>query len=248
MISTTRQIVLDTETTGINKLGEHYKGHRIIEIGAVEIINRRLTGRHYHVYIKPNRPVDPEAYRVHGISDQFLINQATFDQIAHEFLEFIRNSELIIHNAMFDIGFIDHEFGMLKKAIPKTETFCKITDSLMMARRLFPGKRNTLDALCSRYEIDSSQRTLHGALLDAGILAKIYLAMTSGQTSINFQTEDGTNKINSSKELKPIIRPEVMMKVIYATDEELSAHETHLNLIEQKGGSCIWRTTRDGGQ
>lgn len=243
MISTTtRQIILDTETTGMNKLGVHYEGHRIIEIGAVEVINRRLTGRHYHVYVKPDRLVDPEAYSVHGISDEFLADKPSFDQIADKFLDFIRGSELVIHNAAFDIGFIDHEFRLLQQSIPKTETFCTITDSLLIARRLFPGKRNNLDALCNRYEIDNSKRTLHGALLDAEILAEIYLAMTGGQTSITFQMEGDTQQISSVQDIQRIVRPAMAMKVVYASDKELAAHEAHLDLVAQKGGSCLWRT------
>ncbi|CAI2108792.1 DNA polymerase III subunit epsilon [Serratia fonticola] len=242
MISTpTRQIVLDTETTGMNKLGVHYEGHRIIEIGAVEVINRRLTGRHFHVYIKPDRLVDPEAYGVHGISDEFLADKPTFDQIAAEFIDFIRGGELVIHNAAFDIGFMDHEFRMLQRDIPKTETFCTITDSLLMARRLFPGKRNNLDALCNRYEIDNTKRTLHGALLDAEILAEVYLAMTGGQTSMAFQMEGDTQQTDSAQDIQRIQRPATAMKVIYASDAELQAHESRLDLVQKKGGSCLWR-------
>ncbi|ALX93658.1 MULTISPECIES: DNA polymerase III subunit epsilon [Serratia] len=242
MISTpTRQIVLDTETTGMNKLGVHYEGHRIIEIGAVEVINRRLTGRHFHVYVKPDRLVDPEAYGVHGISDEFLADKPTFDQIAAEFIDFIRGGELVIHNAAFDIGFMDHEFRMLQRDIPKTETFCTITDSLLMARRLFPGKRNNLDALCNRYEIDNTKRTLHGALLDAEILAEVYLAMTGGQTSMAFQMEGDTQQTDSAQDIQRIQRPATAMKVIYASDAELQAHESRLDLVQKKGGSCLWR-------
>ncbi|RLM03548.1 DNA polymerase III subunit epsilon [Gibbsiella quercinecans] len=242
MISTpTRQIVLDTETTGMNKLGVHYEGHRIIEIGAVEVINRRLTGRHYHVYIRPDRRVDPEAYNVHGISDEFLADKPTFAQVADEFLAFIRGGELVIHNATFDIGFMDYEFRMLKRDIPKTETFCTITDSLLMARRLFPGKRNNLDALCNRYEIDNSKRTLHGALLDAEILAEVYLAMTGGQTSMAFQMEGDTQQANASQDIQRIARPASAMKVVYASDDDLAAHEARLDLVVKKGGSCLWR-------
>lgn len=244
MISTipTRQIVLDTETTGMNKLGVHYEGHRIIEIGAVEVINRRLTGRHYHVYVKPDRLVDPEAYCIHGISDEFLADKPPFNQIADEFLDFIRGGELVIHNAAFDIGFMDHEFRMMQRGVPKTDTFCTITDSLLMARRLFPGKRNNLDALCSRYEIDNSKRTLHGALLDAEILAEVYLAMTGGQTSMAFQMEGDTQQSDSSQAIQRIVRPVTAMKVVYASDEEVMAHETRLDLVANKGGSCLWRT------
>ncbi|EHD20468.1 MULTISPECIES: DNA polymerase III subunit epsilon [Brenneria] len=238
----TRQIVLDTETTGMNKLGVHYEGHKIIEIGAVEVINRRLTGRHFHVYIKPDRLVDPEAYNVHGISDEFLADRPTYAEIADDFLDFIRGAELVIHNAMFDIGFMDYEFRMLNREIPKTETFCKITDSLLMARKIFPGKRNNLDALCDRYQIDNSKRTLHGALLDAEILAEVYLAMTGGQTSLAFSMEGETQRQeNESESIQRIVRPASAMKVLYANDEELLAHEKRLDLIAKKGGSCLWR-------
>nr|WP_249337136.1 DNA polymerase III subunit epsilon [Serratia plymuthica] len=225
----------------MNKLGVHYEGHRIIEIGAVEVINRRLTGRHYHVYVKPDRLVDPEAYGVHGISDEFLADKPTFDQIADEFIDFIRGGELVIHNASFDVGFMDHEFRMLQKGLPKTDTFCTITDSLLMARRLFPGKRNNLDALCGRYEIDNSKRTLHGALLDAEILAEVYLAMTGGQTSMAFQMEGDTQHNDSTQDIQRIVRPATAMKVVYASDAEVVAHEARLDLVAKKGGSCLWR-------
>ncbi len=185
----TRQIVLDTETTGMNQIGAHYEGHKIIEIGAVEVINRRLTGNNFHVYLKPDRLVDPEAFGVHGIADEFLMDKPTFADVADEFMEYIRGAELVIHNASFDIGFMDYEFKKLNRGIEKTETFCKVTDSLALARKMFPGKRNSLDALCSRYEIDNSKRTLHGALLDAQILADVYLMMTGGQTSMAFSME-----------------------------------------------------------
>ncbi|PWC14604.1 DNA polymerase III subunit epsilon [Brenneria roseae subsp. roseae] len=238
----TRQIVLDTETTGMNKLGVHYEGHKIIEIGAVEVINRRLTGRHFHVYIKPDRLVDPEAYNVHGISDEFLADKPTYADVVDDFLDFIRGAELVIHNAMFDIGFMDYEFRMLNRDIPKTETFCKITDSLLMARKIFPGKRNSLDALCDRYQIDNSKRTLHGALLDAEILAEVYLAMTGGQTSLAFSMEgEAQRQENESETIQRITRPASALKVLYANEEELFTHEKRLDLIAKKGGSCLWR-------
>lgn len=185
-----RQIVLDTETTGMNMVGVHYEGHRIIEIGAVEVINRRLTGNNFHVYLKPDRLVDPEAFGVHGISDEFLLDKPEFSQVADEFLDYIRGAELVIHNASFDIGFMDYEFEKLNRGLAKTETFCEITDSLLMARKMFPGKRNSLDALCSRYDIDNTKRTLHGALLDAEILSDVFLAMTGGQTSLTFSSDN----------------------------------------------------------
>lgn len=238
----TRQIVLDTETTGMNRLGVHYEGHKIIEIGAVEVINRRLTGRHYHVYIKPDRLVDPEAFMVHGISDEFLQDKPAYAEIAEEFIEFISGAELVIHNATFDIGFMDYEFRMLNRDIPKTETFCKITDSLMVARKLFPGKRNSLDALCDRYQIDNSKRTLHGALLDAEILADVYLAMTGGQTSLAFAMESDTQQVSTESEsVQRIARQASTLPIIYASPDELAAHETRLDLIAKKWGSCLWR-------
>ncbi|MBS0970687.1 DNA polymerase III subunit epsilon [Chimaeribacter arupi] len=237
----TRQIVMDTETTGMNKLGVHYEGHRIIEIGAVEVINRRLTGRNFHVYVKPDRLVDPEAYGVHGISDEFLADKPTFADVAEEFLEFIRGGELVIHNASFDIGFMDYEFGMLNRGIPKTDTFCTITDSLLMARKLFPGKRNNLDALCDRYQIDNTKRTLHGALLDSEILAEVYLAMTGGQTSLSFSLESDRQQQNQEQGIQRIARPSSGLKVVYASDDEVATHESRLDLVMKKGGSCLWR-------
>ncbi|WP_434523913.1 DNA polymerase III subunit epsilon [Photorhabdus asymbiotica] len=242
----TRQVVLDTETTGMNKLGVHYEGHKIIEIGAVEVVNRRLTGRHFHIYVKPDRLVDPEAFEVHGISDEFLQDKPLFADIADEFIEFIRGAELIIHNAPFDIGFMDYEFGKLNRDIPPTTDFCKVTDSLQLARALFPGKRNNLDALCDRYDIDNSQRTLHGALLDAEILADVYLIMTGGQTALAFSMEGEVSGSANVSEVQRITRPQTALKVIYATGEELAAHESRLDLVEKKGGSCLWRT--DSGQ
>lgn len=236
-----RQIVLDTETTGMNMVGVHYEGHRIIEIGAVEVINRRLTGNNFHVYLKPDRLVDPDAFAVHGIADEFLQDKPSFAEVANEFLEYIHGSELIIHNASFDIGFMDYEFSQLKRQIAPTETFCQVTDSLLMARKMFPGKRNSLDALCSRYDIDNSKRTLHGALLDAEILADVYLAMTGGQTSLRFTQE---NMSQSSAELGNTYRPAKAngrLTVISATEDELRAHEERLDIVMRKGGSCIWR-------
>lgn len=238
-----RQIVLDTETTGMNKLGVHYEGHRIIEIGAVEVINRRLTGRHFHVYLKPDRLVDPIALNVHGISDAFLADKPTFADVADEFIDFIRGGELIIHNVPFDIGFIDYEFSMLNRGIEKTETFCKVTDSLQLARKMFPGKRNSLDALCDRYLIDNSKRTLHGALLDAEILANVFLQMTGGQTSMCFTMEDKQepHEVKETMQIQRMQKAQSTLKIIYASEEEIVAHEQHLNLVQKQGGSCLWR-------
>ena len=202
----TRQIVLDTETTGMNQIGAHYEGHKIIEIGAVEVVNRRLTGNNFD-----------------------------------EFMDYIRGAELVIHNAAFDIGFMDYEFSLLKRDIPKTNTFCKVTDSLAVARKMFPGKRNSLDALCARYEIDNSKRTLHGALLDAQILAEVYLAMTGGQTSMAFAMEGETQQQQGEATIQRIVRQASKLRVVFATDEELAAHEARLDLVQKKGGSCLWR-------
>lgn len=237
----TRQIVLDTETTGMNKIGAHYEGHRIIEIGAVEVINRRLTGNNFHVYLKPDRLVDPEAFGVHGIADEFLADKPTFEQVADSFMDYIRGAELVIHNASFDIGFMDYEFSKLKRDIPKTNTFCKVTDSLALARKMFPGKRNSLDALCSRYEIDNSKRTLHGALLDAQILSDVYLMMTGGQTSLKFAMEGDVQQRTGDNEIQRVVRHASGIRIIRASDVELDAHESRLDLVEKKGGSCLWR-------
>lgn len=233
-----RQIVLDTETTGMNRDGVHYLGHKIIEIGCVEVINRRLTGRHYHVYINPEMRVDPEAIEVHGITDEMLEGKPTFADIATEFMEFIKGADLVIHNAPFDIGFMDYEFSMLPKPLPKTETYCTVTDTLVMARKLFPGKRNNLNILSDRYGVDTSKRTLHGALLDAEILADVYLLMTGGQTSLNLKQQGEDNKGNGSR--IQAIATGLILPVLLADALENQAHETRLELVKKKGGSCIW--------
>ncbi|GAB2934652.1 DNA polymerase III subunit epsilon [Hafnia psychrotolerans] len=225
----------------MNKLGVHYEGHRIIEIGAVEVINRRLTGRNFHVYLKPDRLVDPEAFGIHGISDEFLADKPTFADIADDFLEYIRGGELVIHNAAFDIGFMDYEFGMLGRDIPKTDTFCKVTDTLQMARKLFPGKRNSLDALSDRYLIDNSKRTLHGALLDSEILSEVYLMMTGGQTIMKFSHEGDQKTGADGLGTQRVTRPEAGLKVIRASEQEIAWHEERLDLVVKKGGSCLWR-------
>lgn len=247
-VNTTRQIVLDTETTGMNMIGTHYEGHCIIEIGAVEVINRRLTGNNFHVYLKPDRLVDPEAFGVHGIADEFLADKPTFADIADDFIAYIDGAELVIHNASFDIGFMDYEFGKLKRNIPKTETFCQITDSLAMARRMFPGKRNSLDALCSRYEIDNSKRTLHGALLDSEILADVFLIMTGGQTSLSFSMEGEKEEQRGGDTIHRIARPTSGLRVLRASEQELVEHEKRLDLVQKKGGSCLWRPQQENVQ
>ena len=234
-----RQVVLDTETTGMNMTGQPQIGHNIIEIGAVEVINRRLTGRTFHVYIKPPREVDEEAIRVHGITNEFLQDKPVFAEIADDFLAFIKGAELIIHNDPFDVEFMDQEFSYLKDPPPKTAEICTVTDSLQMARKMYPGKRNNLDALCDRLGIDNSKRVLHGALLDAEILADVFLMMTGGQIALLVDEENATAQIG--EEVVKMSYDLSNAVVLNASDEELSAHETFLALIEKKSkGNCIW--------
>lgn len=236
----TRQIVLDTETTGMNQDGNnHYEGHKIIEIGAVEVVNRRLTGNHFHVYINPERLIDEGAFSVHGISDEFVKDKPIFKNIAHDFIKFIDGAELIIHNASFDVGFMDYEFRLCGLDF-KTADHCLVTDTLSMARRLFPGKRNNLDALCERYQIDNSHRTLHGALLDAEILAEVYLAMTGGQTTLSFSSEENNLSSSEPNAIKRVVRSGAPLKVIKATEYELSEHESVLKEIDKKSGGALW--------
>ncbi len=232
-----RIVVLDTETTGMNKdNGPHYEGHRIIEIGAVEMINRKLTGRSFHVYIRPDREIDPEAVAVHGITDAFLKDKPTYADIHDEFLAFVDGAEMVAHNAPFDVGFIDHEFRLLNKAVSPFEQHCKVTDTLTMAKRLFPGKRNNLDVLCGRYGIDNSHRTLHGALLDAEILADVYLLMTGGQTALALSSSDETH--NSSNDGVRRVLNRSHGKVILASNEELLAHQGQLDKFKLS----LWST------
>ncbi|TNH79885.1 DNA polymerase III subunit epsilon [Aeromonas sobria] len=236
-----RQIILDTETTGMNTSGGPiYMGHRIIEIGCVEVINRKLTGNHYHVYIKPDRLVDPEAIQVHGITDAYLADKPPFRQIADDFIEFIRGAELIAHNAPFDVSFMDYEFSKLGLDF-KTADICSITDTLAMARDIFPGKRNNLDVLCDRYGIDNSHRTLHGALLDAEILADVYLLMTGGQTKLNLASENSENENNQDTSIRRLESNRPALNIVRASAEDLALHEARLDLVQKKGGSCLWR-------
>lgn len=239
--SANRIVLLDTETTGMNMVGNHYEGHCIIEIGAVEMVNRRLTGKNFHVYLKPNRLVDPDAFHVHGISDEFLQDKPLFSDIADEFLDYIRGAELVIHNASFDIGFIDYEFSKLDRTALKTESVCQITDSLVLARKMFPGKRNSLDALCLRYNIDNSKRILHGALLDAEILADVFLMMTGGQTSLVFSLEGESKQQGEQHGIQCNVQSPLALRVLHANDEEKRAHEQCLDMLMQKNDRCLWR-------
>ncbi|MDF7667716.1 DNA polymerase III subunit epsilon [Orbaceae bacterium ESL0727] len=245
IINPDRQIVLDTETTGMNQDGarNHYEGHKIIEIGAVELINRRLTGNHFHVYMNPQRLVDEAAFRVHGLSDEFLKDKPIFKKIAHDFIKFIDGAELIIHNAPFDVGFMDYEFALCGLDF-KTAEHCIITDTLTMAKRIFPGKRNNLDVLCERYEIDNSHRTLHGALLDAEILAEVYLAMTGGQTSLSFSSEEANRLTGKDVAVHKIKRSGNPLPIIQASSEELAAHQAILDKIVKKCGTAQWNTKK----
>ena len=233
-----RQVVLDTETTGL----ETAQDHRIIEIGCVELVNRRLTGRHYHQYINPEREVDAGAFEVHGISNEMLADKPVFAQIAEDFLTFIGDAELVIHNAPFDIGFIDHELRKLNSAHQSITQRCKVIDSLLLARSKHPGQKNNLDALCKRYGVDNSQRELHGALLDAEILADVYLAMTGGQTALslggNQSKGDGAAAVSEIRRLNPNRRP---LPVIPASSDELHAHAEKLAAIDKSSaGNCVW--------
>ncbi|MBR7889029.1 DNA polymerase III subunit epsilon [Marinomonas sp. A79] len=233
-----RQVILDTETTGIDPK----QGHRIIEIGCVEMIGRKLTNRHFHVYINPDREVEEEAFRVHGISNEFLADKPRFHQVAQEFFDFIKGAELIIHNAPFDIGFMDHEFARLG-GYPKTAEVCGVFDSLVYARKKHPGQKNNLDILCRRYGIDNSHRELHGALLDAEILADVYLLMTGGQTSLGLASDSGSEskEDGGAEAIRRLAADRPMLKVIRASDDELKAHEERLDLIDKKSGQSLWR-------
>jgi DNA polymerase-3 subunit epsilon len=231
-----RQIVLDTETTGL----EPSQGHRIIEIGCVELINRRMTENRYHQYINPEREIDEGAIEVHGITNEFLADKPVFADVAEDFLKFIRGAELIIHNAPFDVGFMNHELQLLDAQAEPVDGFCSILDTLTMARNMHPGQKNNLDALCKRYEIDNSARDLHGALLDAEILAEVYLAMTGGQVrlSLDGMTESTLGKTDQPR---PVSSNRTDLKVIRATEEELAAHSERLSAIDKaSGGECVW--------
>ena len=228
----TRQIILDTETTGL----EPRLGHRIIEVAGVEMVNRRLTGRHFHRYINPGRDSDEGALQVHGLTTEFLSDKPKFAEIVDELLEYITGAELIIHNAPFDIGFLDAEFALLRKK--KLVTFCPVViDTLRMAKDLHPGKRNSLDSLCERYQIDNSARTLHGALLDAELLAEVYLAMTRGQDSLIVETEGARAEFNAAT----FERGDLKISVLRASAEEIAAHEAQLADIDKASGGSVWR-------
>jgi DNA polymerase-3 subunit epsilon len=235
-----RQIVLDTETTGL----EASRGHRIIEIGCVELVNRRLTGQHYHQYINPQREVDQGAIEVHGITDAFLADKPLFAQVVDDFIAFVDGAELIIHNAPFDVGFINAELARLTGRQTPVDDRCGIIDTLKMARKKHPGQRNSLDALCQRYMVDNSQRDLHGALLDAEILADVYLAITGGQTALllGASGDSGGKDGDEEGQLRRLPASRPPLPIIRANAAELEAHARSLDNIEQASdGNVRWR-------
>ena len=228
-----RQIILDTETTGLETSG----GHRVIEIGCVELIDRRLSGNHFHQYLNPQRDIEDGALEVHGISSEFLQDKPLFADISRDFLEFIEGAELIIHNAPFDIGFLDYELSLLGRP-DRMNDHVSVLDTLELARDLHPGQRNSLDALCKRYEVDNASRTLHGALLDAEILADVYLAMTGGQSDLGFSFQTDEQPDHEPGGLAFDERPSLL--VLTANAEELKVHEARVRAIQKKTGHCIW--------
>jgi DNA polymerase-3 subunit epsilon len=230
-----RQVVLDTETTGL----EPEAGHRIIELGCVEIVNRRVTNNRFHRYINPGRAVDAGALQVHGIENEFLATQPRFAEVVHEFLEFIRGAELVIHNADFDIGFLNHELRRVDGVPQEIRECCGVLDSLALARRMHPGQRNSLDALAKRYSVDASKRDLHGALLDAQILTDVYLAMTGGQVSLSLDVETEVATVVGPRLEHSFDRSGLTLVVTCASPEELTAHEAMLAKISKKCGRTV---------
>jgi DNA polymerase-3 subunit epsilon len=231
-----RQIVLDTETTGLSTS----QGHRIIEIGCLEMVNRRLTGREYHRFLNPERDIDEGAERVHGISRADLETQPLFADVADEFLEFLRDSELVIHNAEFDVGFIEYELELMKHPKPSIRDHAMVLDTLALARKLHPGQRNSLDALCKRYLVDASKRDVHGALIDSELLAKVYLAMTGGQTAMSLDA-DAADMARIFEESANQTRDDGLnLVVVRAGKDETTAHDALLDKM-QENGTCVWR-------
>lgn len=231
-----RQIILDTETTGLDPL----QGHRIIEIGCVELEDRKPTGNHYQCYLNPEREVDIAAMEVHGISNEFLADKPVFAQVEAEFIDFVRGAELLIHNAPFDIGFLNNELRLSNAGNGPMEDLCQVLDTLVLARAKHPGQRNSLDALCKRYDVDNTQRELHGALLDAEILADVYLMMTSGQSSLSLQdeSEEVLKRRRRARKFDPQRTP---LRVIVAGTDELRAHQDRLQEIEKSSEQgCLW--------
>ncbi len=232
-----RQVVLDTETTGL----EVEQLHRVIEIGCVELFNRRLTGRTFHQYLNPERDIDEGAQQVHGLSREKLAKEPVFAVIHGDFLEFIRDAEVIIHNAPFDVAFLNAEFARIDAAL-KVHEVCRVLDTLALARKMHPGQRNNLDALCKRYSVDNSRRDYHGALLDARILAEVYLAMTGGQATMSLSAESDTPRSRARQALPARPDEAVRINVIKASAEEMAAHEHVLAVLDKaSGGRTVWR-------
>jgi len=239
-----RQVVLDTETTGLSTA----QGHRIIEIGCIELQNRRITGREFHRFLNPDRDIDEGAEAVHGISRADLETAPRFPEIVDDLLEFLSDAELVIHNASFDVGFLEHELVLMKHPKPKIESHATVLDTLTLARKLHPGQRNSLDALCKRYAVDASKRDVHGALIDSELLANVYLAMTGGQSSLLL--EDDSPRLDAGAELggdtsrarrapTDSAGSDLDLIVVKASDEELAAHEALIEKI-RKSGACVW--------
>lgn len=232
-----RQLALDTETTGIDPRS----GHRIIEIAAIELIDRRFTGESYHVYINPDREIDAKAEEVHGISLEFLADKPRFAEIFEDFFKFIDGAQLIIHNAPFDTGFINHEFKKYDRKLKTVDTYCSIVDTLAMARKMHPGQKNSLDALCKRYRVDNSKRVLHGALVDADLLARVYLAMTGGQASLlPIPTTVVTTDTQQHQQVSQPVDVVVDLPIIYADDAERLAHQEKIAAIRHSSGKALW--------
>ena len=230
-----RQIVLDTETTGLST----GQGHRIIEIGAIELVNRRLTGREFHRFLNPERAIDEGAERVHGISLADLETAPRFREVADELLEFIKDAELVIHNAEFDVGFLEYELKLMKHPKPSITDHAQVLDTLSLARDLHPGQRNSLDALCKRYEVDASNRELHGALIDADLLARVYLAMTGGQTALFLDDSDSDGEERAGGIAVRGSRQDLDLVVVRASEAERAAHEAILTKLRAEG-ECVW--------
>lgn len=231
-----RLVILDTETTGINPR----EGHRIVEIGCVEMVNRQLTGRHYHAYINPLFQMEQEVIDVHGLTNEFLADKPLFNQVADEFIEFIRGAELVIHNAKFDVGFMDHEFEMTRRGLPLTNDICTVTDTLKVSKDEF-GSPKTLDFLAKHYRVDGLvDRTYHGALIDAQLLAYVYIEMTRKQATFNLNAgaDNGSGDANAIRRVNSDRQP---LKIIKATADELIAHNERLDIVEQKGGVPLWQ-------
>ena len=232
-----RQILLDTETTGL----EPEQGHRIIEIGCVEMIDRRLTGNNFHQYLQPDREIDSAAVEVHGITNEFLTDKPRFGDIVRDFVDYVRGSELIIHNAPFDVGFLNHELRRLDGNAESLENLCLVTDTLVLAKKKHPGQRNSLDALCKRYGIDNSHRELHGALLDAEILADVYLVMTGGQTALSLDSLSGDYGGQTGTDVRRLRKDRPTLRVVRADEQESRVHQARLEAIRKaSGGRCLW--------